>query len=162
MSAGFTLRAARAGDEDAILEMLWAFAQFEKLTHIFNLARDVIARDFIGPNARVQCEVAEVDGKLAGLMIWYRTYGTFEATPYLYLEDIYVAPEYRLRGIGKAFMQRLAQHAVKEGISRIDWIVLDWNAPAMEFYRRAGAKVAEEWRVCRLTGVALTELAEGR
>ncbi len=160
MSKAFIIRAARPGDEDAILEMLWAFAQFEKLTHIFNLAREIIARDFIGPNARVNCEVAECDGKLAGLMIWYRTYGTFEATPYLYLEDVYVMPEFRLRGIGRAFLKRLAQQAIKEGTPRIDWIVLDWNTPAIEFYHRIGAKLAEEWRMCRITGTALANLAE--
>ncbi len=160
MSGGFIIRAAKPGDEDAILEMLWAFAQFEKLTHIFNLARDIIARDFMGPNARVNCEVAEVDGKLGGLMIWYRGYGTFSATPHLYLEDVYVVPEYRLRGIGRAFLKRLAQKAVEEGTPRIDWVVLDWNTPAIEFYRRIGAKVADEWRMCRITGTALSELAE--
>ena len=160
MSAGFTIREARAGDEESILALLWEFAIFEKLTHIFKLNRESIARDFMGEAARVCCDVAECEGTIAGVMIWYCTYGTFEATPYLYLEDIYVRAEFRRRGIAKAFFRHLARRARDEGVARIDWIVLDWNAPAIAFYRGLGAKLADEWRICRLSGEALERIAQ--
>ena len=160
MTAEFTIRGARAGDEDSILSLLWEFAIFEKLTHIFKLKREIIARDFMGEAARVNCDVAECDGSIAGVMIWYRTYGTFEAAPYLYLEDIYVRGEFRRRGIAKAFFAHLARRARDEGAARIDWIVLDWNAPAIAFYRGIGAKLVDEWRICRLSGEALERIAQ--
>jgi ribosomal protein S18 acetylase RimI-like enzyme len=93
-------------------------------------------------------------------MTWYRTYGTFEATPYLYLDDIYVRAEFRRRGIAKTFLRHLARRARDEGAARIDWIVLDWNAPAIAFYRGIGAKLADEWRICRLSGEALERIAQ--
>ena len=158
--SGIVIRNARAGDEDAILSLLRDFAEFEKLSHTFKLTREIIARDFLGEHARVNCDVAEWNGAIAGVMVWYRTYGTFEATPYLYLEDIYVRPEFRRCGIGRAFLKRLAQHALSEGVPRIDWIVLDWNAAAIDFYRGLGAKLAEEWRFCGVRGSALRDLAE--
>jgi GNAT superfamily N-acetyltransferase len=159
VSGDFAIRTARAGDEDGILALLWDFAVFEKLTHIFELTRETVARDFVGPAARVRCDVAECDGAIAGVMIWFRTYGTFRAQPVVYLEDIFVAEPYRRRGIGTAFLKRLAQHAVEEGACRMDWIVLDWNARAIDFYRRIGASLPGEWRICRIEGEALTALA---
>ena len=160
MTAAFTIRRARPGDEDSILALLWEFAIFERLTHIFKLKREIIARDFMGEAARVNCDVAECDGSIAGVMTWYRTYGTFEATPYLYLDDIYVRAEFRRRGIAKTFLRHLARRARDEGAARIDWIVLDWNAPAIAFYRGIGAKLADEWRICRLSGEALERIAQ--
>jgi diamine N-acetyltransferase len=113
----------------------------------------------MGERRRVQCEIAEWDGEPVGLMIWFRTYGTFQAAPVLYLEDIFVDARFRRRGIARACLKRLAQHAVAENAVRIDWLVLDWNSRAIEFYKSIGAPVAEEWRICRLTGDALTALA---
>jgi diamine N-acetyltransferase len=160
VTGALVIREAEPGDEDAILAFLKAFAEFEKLTHTFRLTHEIIRRDFLGANRRVQCDVAQWDGKAAGLMIWYRIYSTFQAAPIFYLEDIFVEPSLRRRGIGTAFLKHLAQAAVAEGAIRVDWIVLDWNARAIAFYERIGARLADDWRICRLTGDALAALAK--
>jgi GNAT superfamily N-acetyltransferase len=157
---GLGIRDARAGDEDALFVMLRAFAEFENLSHIFRLTPEIIRRDFLGEHRRVDCAVAEMDGTLAGAMIWFDAYGTFSAAPVIFLEDIFVRPEFRRRGIATAFLKHLAQRAVAAGAARIHWIVLDWNAPAIQFYESLGAPVAKEWRVCDLSGDALTALAK--
>lgn len=149
MSAIF-IRDAREGDEETILEFLRDFAAFEKLTHTFRLTRDIIARDFMGKNRRVQCDMAEWNGAPAALMIWFRQYSTFQAAPVFYLEDIYVAPAFRRRGIAAALLKHLSQRAREENAVRLDWIVLEWNAPAIALYERMGARLADDWRVCRL------------
>jgi len=160
VSDALLIRDARAGDEAAILSLLWQFAEFEKLTHKFRLTAETVSRDLIGYERRVQCEVAEWDGALVGVMIWYRTYGTFQARCGLYLEDLFVLPEFRGRGIGTAFLRRLAQHARREGANRIDWCVLDWNSPAMEFYEGLGARPVSDWRFYSLSGDAFDRLAD--
>ena len=156
--SGLVIREARTGDEDAIFAFLWAFAEFEKLTHAFRLSREIIVRDFLGERRRVQCAIAEWEREPAGLMIWYRNYSTFQAAPVFYLEDLYVEPELRRRGIGTAFLKHLAGQALKEGAVRIDWIVLDWNAPAIDFYTRIGARLAKDWRICGLGADSLAAL----
>jgi GNAT superfamily N-acetyltransferase len=144
------IRDARSGDEDSILQFLRDFAVFEKLTHTFRLTREIIARDFFGKDRRVQCDIAESEGKPAGLSIWFRQYSTFQAAPVFYLEDIYVAPAFRRRGVATALLKHLAQQARDENAVRVDWIVLGWNASAIAFYERMGARLADDWRVCRL------------
>ncbi len=144
------IRDARSGDEDSILQFLRDFAVFEKLTHTFRLTREIIARDFMGKDRRVQCDIAEWEGKPAGLSIWFRQYSTFQAAPVFYLEDIYVAPSHRSRGIATELLKHLAQQAHDENAVRVDWIVLGWNASAIAFYERMGARLADDWRVCRL------------
>ena len=160
MSDALVIRDARAGDEDAILAMLRAFAEFEKLTDKFHLTTEIISRDFMGEKRRVQCDVAGWDGVLAGVMIWYRIYGTFSARSALFLEDLYVRPEFRRRGIAKAFLRQLVHYARGENASRIGWFVLDWNTPAMEFYDGIGARPASEWRVYSWDADAFHRLAD--
>ena len=160
MSGTLVIRDARRGDEGAILALLREFAEFEKLTHKFRLTSDKIAHDMMGERRRVQCDVAEWDGALVGVMIWYRIYGTFEARPALFLEDLFVRPAFRRRGIGRAFLQQLVRYAVADGANRIDWSVLDWNSPAMDFYDRIGARAVPEWRIYRLGADAFNKLAD--
>ena len=160
MSGALVIRDARLGDEAAIHALLWEFAEFEKLTHKFQLTRELISRDFIGEQRRVQCDVAEWDGALVAVMIWYRMYGTFSASPALFLEDLYVRPEFRRRGIAKALLRQLVGYAGEEGANRIGWFVLDWNAPAMEFYDRIGARPAPEWRIYSWDAEAFRRLAD--
>jgi GNAT superfamily N-acetyltransferase len=160
VSGLLAIRDARAGDEAAIVDCLRDFAEFEKLSHTFRLTPAIVARDFMGAHRRVQCDLAEWDGAIAGLMIWFRTYATFPAKPLLFLEDIYVRPEFRRRGIGRAFFRHLAQIARAEGAARIDWVVLDWNKPAIEFYESIGAPIVKDWRVCNVHGDALERLAQ--
>ena len=160
MSTALAIRDARPGDEDAIVSCLREFAEFEKLTHIFRLTPEIVSRDFMGERRRVQCDVARWDGAFAGLMIWFRTYATFSAVPVIFLEDIFVKPAFRRLGIGTAFLAHLARRARAEGAAHIDWVVLDWNSDAIEFYARLGAPATTDWRVCRLTGEALDRLAQ--
>ena len=157
MSDALIIRDALPGDEDVLLAMFRAFAEFEKLPHC--LTREIIGREFMGEFRRVQCDVAEVGGTPAGVMTWLRTYATFQAAPVIFLEDIFVQPAFRRRGIGRALLKHLAQQAVAEGAVRVHWIVLDWNSSAIEFYESIGAPVAQEWRLCGLTGDALKALA---
>lgn len=158
MSGALVIRDARIGDEDAILSLLREFAEFEKLTHKFKLTSDAISRDMIGDRRRVQCEVAEWDGAVVGVMIWYPIYGTFEACPALFLEDLFVSPAYRRRGVGKTLLRQLVRHAIEKGANRIDWSVLDWNTPAMDFYDRIGAHAVPDWRIYRLGADAFDQL----
>ena len=160
MSAPLSIRDARAGDEEAIVSALREFAEFERLTHIFRLTPEIVSRDFIGGRRRVRCDIAEWDGAFAALMIWFLAYATFSAVPVIFLEDIFVKPEFRRRGIGSALLRHLARRARAEGAAHIDWAVLDWNSDAIDFYTRLGAPVSKEWRICRLTGEALDQLAE--
>jgi diamine N-acetyltransferase len=160
VSDALVIRDARLGDEDAILVLLFEFAQFERLTEKFRLTRERIARDFIGRERRVQCDVAEWDGAIAGVMIWYRSYATFAASPGIYLEDLFVRSEFRRRGIGNAFVERLARYAAEEGADRIDWCVLDWNRVAIEFYENLGARQVSDWQIYRLGAEALARLTK--
>src|SRR6185436_11060379 len=116
--------------------------------------------DFIGERRRVICDIAEVDGAIAGVMIWWRTYATFSASPGIYLEDLYVRPRFRRRGIGKALLKRLARYAEDDGANHIHWFVLDWNRAAGQFYESLGAIRANEWELYRLGPEALARLAK--
>jgi len=160
VSGALVIRDACPGDEDAILALLRAFAEFEKLAHKFQLTREVVARDFMGDRRRVQCDVAAWDGALVGVMIWYRIYGTFEARPALFLEDLFVRPAFRGRGIGKGLLGQLVSYAREEDANRIDWCVLDWNKPAMDFYDDIGARAVPEWCPYRLGAEAFHRLAD--
>jgi ribosomal protein S18 acetylase RimI-like enzyme len=154
------IRDARPGDEGVIHALLWEFAEFEKLTDKFRLTTEAISRDFMGEKRRVQCDVAEWDGALVAVMIWYRMYGTFSAQPGLFLEDLYVRPEFRRRGIAKALLRQLVHYARREEANRIGWFVLDWNTSAMDFYDRIGARAVPEWRIYSLDAYAFDRLAD--
>lgn len=160
MSGALVIRDARPGDEAAIHALLWEFAEFEQLTHKFHLTPEVVSRDLMGDRRRVQCDVAEWDGALVAVMIWYRMYGTFSASPALFLEDLYVHPEFRRRGIAKALLKQLVRYAGEVGASRIGWFVLDWNTPAMDFYDKIGARADSEWRIYSWDADAFHRLAD--
>ena len=160
MSEALVIRDAQPGDEEAIVALLWEFAAFEKLTHKFRLTREIVARDFMGETRRVQCDVASWDGAVVGVMVWFRTYGTFGGSPGLFLEDVFVRPAFRRRGIGKAFLRQLVRYAIDQGAGGIEWRVLDWNRAAMDFYDGLGARLASDWRIYRLASDAFDRVAE--
>ena len=155
------IRDARAGDEAAIYALLRNLPSSRNSRTDSDLTPEIIARDFMGEqNRRVQCEVAEWDGALVGVMIWFRTYGTFSARR-LFLEDLFVRPEFRRRGIAKGVLRQLGPlRASHENANRIDWFVLDWNRPAMDFYDRIGARPA--WRSGASTAWTLTHSIDWR
>jgi GNAT superfamily N-acetyltransferase len=156
----FTIRPAAAQDAALVLDLLTELAAYEKLLAKFTLTREAILRDFFGADSPVRCELAFENEEAVGIVTWYWTYASFVAARGLYLEDLFVRPAWRGKGYGKALLQYLAAKAVGVGAYRLEWLVLDWNAPAIEFYKGIGARPLEGWYTYRLEGAALQKLGE--
>lgn len=152
------IRAAEARDLPAVIALVRALADFEKLPGPDEAAAARLGEDFA--RGRYSLLVADAGGAIVGYALYFFTYSTFLARPSLYLEDLFVHPRARGRGVATRFMQRLAQLAVDEKCGRFEWCVLDWNVHAQEFYRSLGAELLPDWRVCRMTGDAITKLAQ--
>lgn len=135
-------------------------AEYERAPQAVVATEEDFRRHGFGPMPRFSVLLAEEDGRVAGFALWFFTFSTWLGKPGLYLEDLFVRPELRGRGIGKAMMIELARIAVREGCGRFEWAVLDWNQPSIDFYRSLGARLMEEWVVCRLEGDSLHALAE--
>jgi len=135
-------------------------AEYERAPQTVVATEEDFRRHGFGPTSRFSVLLAEEDGRVAGFALWFFTFSTWLGKPGLYLEDLFVRPELRGRGIGKAMMIELARIAVREGCGRFEWAVLDWNQPSIDFYRSLGARLMEEWVVCRLEGDSLHALAE--
>jgi GNAT superfamily N-acetyltransferase len=155
-----SIRRAKSGDEVLMLELLLELAEYEKLTHLFRLNAEKIARDFFAPLPAAFCDIAFVGDRPVGLATWYWTYSSFAAMRGVYLEDLYVRPEQRGRGYGKSLLAHLARTAVKGGAGRVEWSVLNWNKPSIDFYESLGAKPSTEWTVYRLADEPLLRLAK--
>jgi diamine N-acetyltransferase len=153
------IRAARPADGALIFSLMRELADYEKLSVEVDATEDAITAALFSANPRLYCEIAEWSGRPAGFSTWFLNYSTFRGRPGLYVEDIYVRPAFRKRGIGKALMARLARRCVEEGYARCEWAVLEWNAPSIAFYKSIGAKVMDDWRICRLSGEALASFA---
>ena len=122
-------------------------------------SQDDLAQALFGPNPRVFADMAQVDGQPVGFTLWFYNFSTFEGRAGIYLEDLFVLPEARGKGAGGALMARLARRCLDEGLTRLDWAVLDWNAPSIAVYERLGAEALDDWRLRRLSGEALKALA---
>ncbi|MFC5069197.1 GNAT family N-acetyltransferase [Flaviflagellibacter deserti] len=155
-----TIRPARPGDAALILRLVHELAEYEKLTHEVLATEELIDAALFGPSPRVFCEISEWDGEPVGQALWYYTFSTFTGRGGLYLEDLYVRPEARGKGIGKALLIHLARRCVDENLTRFEWSVLDWNTPSIEFYKSQGAVMTDGWTGCRVSGEALNRLAE--
>ncbi|KAB0266998.1 GNAT family N-acetyltransferase [Microvirga brassicacearum] len=153
------VRNAQQGDAGLILEFIRELAAFEKLAHEVVATRSDIEAALFGPQPRAFADIAEWDGKPAGFALWFYNFSTFRGRHGIYLEDLFVRPEFRSKGVGKALLQTLARRCVTEGLPRLEWWVLDWNEPALRFYRSIGALPMDEWTVQRVTGEALERLA---
>ncbi len=158
MTSAFILREATESDLPEIVRLVRALAEYEKLLHEAVGTEEDFRAALFGPNPTVFCTLAERDGRAVGQAIWFANFSTFTGRHGLYVEDIYVEPEYRGHGIGLAFFRHLAAICVARGWARMDWQVLDWNEPAIRFYRRIGARGLDEWRVQRVSGDALLAL----
>src|ERR1700760_1067689 len=145
----FSIRRAASGDAPLILALLRELAVYEKLQDRFHLTEAGVARDMMGQNAAAHCDLAFVNGEAAGLVVWYWTYKSFRAKRGLFLEDLYVRPAFRGRGLGKALLAHLAGEAARAGAGWMEWLVLDWNAPAIAFYESIGARPVTEWLTYR-------------
>jgi GNAT superfamily N-acetyltransferase len=159
----FTLRSAELRDVGAIVGLIRELAEFEKLTHMLQVTTERLRPQLFGERPAAEALVVETgDGKGGGEVVafalFFTNFSTFLAQPGLYLEDLYVRPEQRGRGIGKALLTRLASLAVERGCGRFEWTVLDWNETAIRFYKSMGADVMTQWQICRVTGDRLAQL----
>jgi GNAT superfamily N-acetyltransferase len=152
------IRPAEAADVPAIADLIRGLARFEKLEHDVTLTEEQLAKNLFGPRRYAETLLAEEGGAPVGFALFFHNFSTFLARPGIYLEDLFVVPEQRGRGIGRALLQRIARIAVERDCGRLEWSVLDWNRDAIGFYERLGAKPNSEWTVYRLAGEALTAL----
>ena len=156
-----TIRAAKPGDAALVAGFIHGLAEYERLAHECEADEAKVTQALFCASPRVFCDIAEWDGQAAGFALWFYNFSTFRTCHGLYLEDLFVRPEHRSRGIGKGLIDHLARRCVDEGLKRLEWSVLEWNAPAIQFYEGLGAELMSEWRICRLTGAALEARGRG-
>lgn len=152
------VRRATVADVAAILALIRDLAAYEREPDAVETTVDMLRATLFGPTPSAEAIVAEVDGAVVGLALYFTSYSTWSGRDGLYLEDLYVTPEARARGLGKALLARIARIAVSRGCARVEWAVLDWNVAAIDFYTSLGAKPKDEWTVYRLDGDALARL----
>ena len=144
------IRPAAAQDTDAIFELILGLADYEQLSDKVTGNRDLLRSHLFGTRPYAEAIVAELDTKIVGFGLFFHTYSTFLTQPGLYLEDVFVLPKYRRQGIGKALMMSIAKIAFDRGCGRLEWSVLDWNQPAIDFYHSLGATILPEWKICQI------------
>lgn len=154
-----TVRVATLADAPLILSFIRELAEYERLLHEVEATEADIRRDLFGENPRSFCEIAEHGGRPVGFALWFYNYSTFRGRAGIYLEDLFVRPEARGVGAGKALLARLARRCVDAELGRLEWAVLNWNTPSIQFYDSLGATAKTEWTVRRLDGEALERLA---
>lgn len=154
-----SIRTAKPGDEALVLSFIRALAEYEKLLDKVVATEETVRDALFGEKPRLFCDIAEWNGEPAGFTVWFYSYSTFLARHGLYIEDLFVKPEFRNKGIGKALLVNQASRAVREGCGRLEWLVLDWNSLAIEFYETLGAREVEGWSMFRVQGDALAKLA---
>ena len=159
MTSKHTLRAAGPRDVPAIVGLIGELAEFEHLTHLLQVTPETLHPHLFGPKPVAEAAVAELDGEVVAFALFFTNFSTFLAKPGLYLEDLYVKPEHRGRGLGRALLEHLGALAIERDYGRFEWSVLDWNEHAIRFYKGMGATVMPEWRICRVTGEALQRFA---
>jgi GNAT superfamily N-acetyltransferase len=153
------IRPAQPADLPTIFQLIQALAEYEKLSDQVTGSIDQLQEHLFGQRPYAEAVLAEVNGEVAGFALFFLNYSTFLTQPGLYLEDLFVLPTFRRLGIGKALLSYLAKLTVERGYGRFEWSVLDWNAPAINFYETMGATVLPDWRICRVTGDTLEKLA---
>jgi GNAT superfamily N-acetyltransferase len=153
------IRYAGPRDVDAIVALVHELATYERAPDQVQLTATRLHAALFGAEPAASCHVVEVDGEVVGMALWFVSFSTWLGLPGIYLEDLFVRPDYRRSGIGRALLESLAQVAVERGYGRLEWAVLDWNEPAIAFYESLGAVAQDEWTVHRVSGPALRALA---
>jgi len=154
------IRPARQEEVGIVLQLIHDLAVYEKAPNEVEATEKELLETIFTSDPKVFCDLVEVDGEIAGMAIWFLNYSTWQGKHGIYLEDLFIKPEYRGRGYGKALLKHLAKICDDKGYGRFQWWVLDWNSPAIEFYRSLGAVAMDEWTVYRVSGQALKELGE--
>ncbi|HEY9615781.1 MAG TPA: GNAT family N-acetyltransferase [Microcoleaceae cyanobacterium] len=159
MSNSTIVRSAIPDDIPALFNLIQGLAEYENLSDAVTGNPKLLHQHLFGDRAFAHAIVAEIEHQIVGYILFFYTYSTFLTKPGIYLEDLFVLPAYRRRGIGTMLLTDLAQRAVSEQCGRLEWSVLDWNQPAIAFYQQIGADILPDWRICRVTGTALNQLA---
>lgn len=154
-----SIRSATSADISLIGQFIRDLAEYEKLAHEVRFDEAVMAQKLFGPRTFAEVLIGEIDGTPQGFALFFHNFSTFEGRPGIYLEDLFVRPDARGSGLGKALLGKLAALAVERDCARLEWSVLDWNTPAIDFYKALGARPMDEWTVYRVDGDALTDLA---
>ena len=157
--AAFTLRGAAEGDIPELMRLIRELSVYEKLEHLVTGTAPMLQQALFGPQPRVEAIIAESAGRAVGFALYFTSFSTFLCKPGLFLEDVFVEPAHRGKGIGKALLKRLAAICVERGYGRFEWHVLDWNEPSIKFYESLGGTVMREWWLVRVTGDELSRLA---
>jgi GNAT superfamily N-acetyltransferase len=155
----FSISPATRSDIPAVVELIRALSVYEKLEHLMVSTESDFERELFGDNARIECVIAREGERPVGFALFFHNFSTFLGRRGLYLEDLFVRPECRGKGYGKALLKHLASIAVARNCGRFEWSVLDWNTPAIEFYEAMGASVLPDWRIVRVTGDKLAAMA---
>lgn len=156
------IRRAEGADLEVLAQFIRDLAHYERSLDLAQATPEQLRASFFGPAPQVYCDLVEADdGEVAGFAVWFLNYSTWTGTHGIYLEDLFVRPASRGRGYGKALLAHLAQECVRRGYARLQWSVLDWNAPSIDFYRSLGAEAQDEWTVYRLSDSALRDVARG-
>ena len=157
----FTIRPVTINDVPDIFSLLQALAEYEKLSDKVTGNIESLQEDLFGASPCIEAIVAEIEpNQIVGFALFFTSYSTFLTRRGIYLEDLFVLAEYRGTGIGKALITNLAKIAVSRGYGRFEWSVLDWNEPAIAFYKGIGAEILPDWRICRVTGESLEDLGQ--
>ena len=157
-----SIRRARPEESGLIFSLICELAEYEKLSHEVEATEKGIAAALFGEHPLLFCEIAEWNGEGVGFAVWFFNFSTFSGRAGVYLEDLFVRPAFRGRGIGKALLAHLARLCVENGWSRLQWSVLDWNTPSIDFYKSLGAQMMDKWKLCKVTGAALSQLAKAK
>jgi diamine N-acetyltransferase len=155
-----SIHRARPEESGLIFSLICELAEYEMLSHEVEATEAGIAAALFSDHPRLFCEIAEWNGEPVGFAVWFFNFSTFSGRAGIFLEDLFVRPAHRGKGIGKALLAYLAGLCVENGWSRLQWSVLDWNTPSIEFYKSLGAVMMEEWKLARLNGEALAQLAK--
>ena len=153
------IRNATSNDLNMLIEFIHDIAEFEELAHEVSFTKDELMESMFGNDRTAEAIIAENEGEAVGFAVYFQNFSTFKGKPGLYLEDLFVKPDWRKHGIGRALLVRLAQIAVERGCPRFEWVALDWNQNAIDFYEKLGAKQLNDWRIFRMEGETIAQLA---